>query len=130
MQTQPKPALLHFDNLNDGEVEEFSWGTAVGSRVGINAAGVRDAGVFYGQYTFDPATQTLHVTTPTAAPPPSAIVPNDPNAPLIQTLDIAAWGSSAITPPLPFVGPPTGTITFAFRQRTSVSGPIGGANGP
>lgn len=131
MQTKPKPAFLHFDSIDDGEVQEFSWGNATGSSVSINANGVHDTGTFYGQYTFDPATQTLHVTAPTTAQlPPSAIVPNDPNAPLIQTLDIATWGSSPITQPVRFAGPTTGRITFAFRQRTSVSGPIGGANGP
>ncbi|HEX3463247.1 MAG TPA: hypothetical protein VHS78_04225 [Candidatus Elarobacter sp.] len=129
MDTKPRPNVF-FDDLSDGEVEEFSWGsTGNPSAVDINATGVRTTGVFYGHYSFDGT--TLHVTAPTSAPlPPSPIVPNDPNAALIQSLQIDTWGSSVITPPIQFAGPLEGTITFAFRQRTSVSGPIGGGSGP
>ncbi|HEV3089551.1 MAG TPA: hypothetical protein VGX96_20275 [Candidatus Elarobacter sp.] len=120
---------LAYDDVHDGEVEDFSWGNET-THLSINANNVRLPDVYYANYRFDGVANLYFDEPKTRKLDPNPIVPRTPVPPQIRTIVIENWGSCDLDDPIDFVGPMEGHAVFTFRQRGSFSGPVGGVSGP
>jgi hypothetical protein len=123
------------DDPTDGSIRWIEWNNSAHIDLAqpINASGVRAAGKWKAQYTFQNGTLSLTAPVNAETHPPipePTPAPPEPGA-MITQLVIDTWGTSSLTQPLAWAGPAQGTVLVDFpRGGTSNSGPVGGVNGP